>query len=151
MLPSIWELASEKLHCADFTHNPPKFAAVTKTLNGGDGQKSRHTLKITLFMVIVIPWFSYSFLRRKNQNVTSAVIIGWAEVVRVTRGHLQWFRAPVKIWNFLFPLLYKQNCHCFGTTKLTSVPACENVTNATSRIIIALCVVMHAMLMRDRA
>jgi len=47
------KLASEKLRCADFVHNPPKITAVTP--NHVDGQESRHTPKITAFTVIVIP------------------------------------------------------------------------------------------------
>jgi len=47
------KLASEKIHCADFVHNPLKITAVTQ--NHDDGQESRHTPKITAFTVIVIP------------------------------------------------------------------------------------------------
>jgi len=47
------KLASDKLHCADFVHNPPKITAVAQ--NHVDGQESRHTPKITAFTVIVTP------------------------------------------------------------------------------------------------
>ena len=58
-----WEpvkFASEKLHCADFTHNPLTANITAVTQIHDDGRKSRHIPKITVFTVIVIPWFSYS-------------------------------------------------------------------------------------------
>lgn len=45
-----------KLHCAGFVHNPPITKAVMQ--NHGDGQKSWHMPKITVFMMIAIPQFS---------------------------------------------------------------------------------------------
>ena len=52
------KLAPEKLRRADFVHNLPKIMAVAQ--NYGNCQESRHTLKITVFTAIMIPWFSYS-------------------------------------------------------------------------------------------
>jgi len=45
-------------HHASFVHGPPIITAVTQ--DHGDGQKSRHTPKITVFAVIVTPWFCCS-------------------------------------------------------------------------------------------
>ena len=45
-------MASEKLHHADFVHNRLIIMAITQ--NHGDGQKSQHTRKIMVFTVTVI-------------------------------------------------------------------------------------------------